>query len=181
MGKDFFSSHDAGPEWGTPAWIWKPLAEALDGFDLDPASGAEETPIAETCLTLDSSLPEPDNPYENADGLEAPWYGDVWVNPPYGRGFNNPWARRIASQAQNENVETVTALIPAATSTKRWHENDPPLSSADLFTFINGRVEFHGAGSDGGSFASVLLTWGDVPPAYLEALEEIGFTLKHQG
>lgn len=53
MSKDFYAEHDTGPEWGTPEWIWRPLSEALDGFDLDPASGAEPKPIAARRFTLD--------------------------------------------------------------------------------------------------------------------------------
>lgn len=94
-----YSSHDAGPEWATPEYIWRPLAEALGTakmstgvlgigsypvFDLDPASGCEEKPIATTCY----QLPE-------TDGLTEDWFGHVWVNPPYGREFNDPWAEKI--------------------------------------------------------------------------------------
>lgn len=100
------------------------------------------------------------------------------MNPPYGRSFNDPWAERIVKQARRPEVESVTALLAAATSTKRWHEGEAPLKEADLFTFINGRVQFIGAGDDGGSFASVILTFGDVPDEYVDELHNLGMVLK---
>lgn len=48
-------------EYATPPRIWRPLARAVDGFDLDAASGAEPTPIA------------PDRYTAEHDGLAQAW------------------------------------------------------------------------------------------------------------
>lgn len=47
----------------------------LGGIDLDPASSAlaNRTVEATTYYTI------------NDDGLDQPWSGRVWLNPPYGR------------------------------------------------------------------------------------------------
>jgi len=66
----------AGEEWGTPPGFVSPLAAALGGYDLDAASGAEPEPYADDQLTIED------------DGLTTPWYGRVWLNPPYGRKHN---------------------------------------------------------------------------------------------
>lgn len=157
-----YDDHDAGPEWGTPRHVWEPLAETLDGFDLDPASGAEPEPIAAERYTVED------------DGLAQPWFGDVWVNPPYGREFNPAWAEKIHTEAGHESVETITALVPASTDTQYFQNN---YAYADYFTFIEGRLEFIGAGDSKASFASVLVTYGDVPDAYLEVCDELGFVV----
>lgn len=158
-----YDSNDAGPEWGTPGYIWKPLAAALNGFDLDPASGAETEPIAEHLYT------------KKDDGLSKPWFGDVWLNPPYGREFNEKWAAYAHEQAEREPVRTLTALVPAATDTQ-WFQHH--YAHAEWLTFIEGRIEFDGAGDHPASFASVLCTWGAVPHAYMSALNALGFVAR---
>lgn len=153
-----YDDHNTGPEWGTPVWIWEPLAEALGGFDLDPASGAESEPIAETRFTV------------SENGLKREWFGDAWLNPPYGRQLNPKWADKVCSEV--ENVDSLTALVPASTDTQ-WFQSS--YATADTLTFIEGRVTFDGGGDNNASFPSVIATWGDVPPEYVDILHEHGF------
>lgn len=166
----FYDDLGAGTEWGTPQWIWQPLAETLDGFDLDPAAGAEEEPIATERLTIDD------------DGLAHDWWGDVWLNPPYGRKHNPVWARHVLAQLHQENVDTLTCLIPGSTSTD-WYQM--AYAKADCLTQIDTRVAFYvppdkrGNASDkqSASFASLLATFEcrrRVPEEYVAALEELG-------
>lgn len=159
----FYDNSDSGTQWATPQWIWHPLANALDGFDLDAAAGCEPTPIAATRYTPED------------DGLEQPWYGDVWLNPPYGRGHNKRWAEKAATEAQRETVDTITALVPDSIGSQWYQDN---YGTADLETHIRGRVRFLGAGDHPASFYSVLVTWGDVPDAYRDALHELGTVRK---
>jgi len=156
---DFYDEHDAGEQWGTPEWIWKPLAGALDGFDLDPASGAETIPIADTRYTVED------------DGLSQEWFGDVWLNPPYGRSFNRTWAEKAKSESHRESVDTLTALVPSSTGSNWFQET---YADADYMTHVSGRVQFHGAGDTSATFYNVIATWGDVPDEYIDALNEIG-------
>jgi len=161
---EFYDSHDAGVGWATPREYWEPLADALGGFDLDPASGAEATPIA-------------DDRYTVADnGLEQPWYGDVWVNPPYGRSENPAWASKASSEARREAVDTLTALVPNSTGARWFRDN---YAAAEYITHIDGRISFNDAGDDDAdagtaTFYNVLVTWGDVPEPYLDACSQLG-------
>ena len=74
-------------EWFTPAWVFDALGAA---FDLDPCTpGVEHTHVpAAHGYTLPTN-----------DGLRDPWCGNVWVNPPYGRGINR-WLDRCANHAE---------------------------------------------------------------------------------
>lgn len=154
----FYADSGAGVEWSTPGWIWRPLANALGGFDVDTASGAEGEPIA------DDQFTEADN------GLALPWYGDVWCNYPYGRDENEVWGKKIASEACREEVRTITALVPAAVGADWYQDNH---GTADIETFINGRVRFGGSDTDP-SFYSAIISYGDFPPEYIEALHSMG-------
>jgi phage N-6-adenine-methyltransferase len=158
-GSDFYDEHDAGEQWGTPEWIWRPLSGALGGFDLDPASGAETTPIADSRFTVED------------DGLAQSWYGDVWLNPPYGRSFNRKWAEKASQEAQRDSVDTLTALVPSSTGSNWFQET---YADADYMTHVSGRIQFNGAGDTSATFYNVIATWGDVTDEYIQALKEIG-------
>jgi hypothetical protein len=67
-------SHDRTPD-GKEEWLTDPkLIQALGQFDLDPCS-----PIVRPWDTASSHYTIEDN------GLAKPWFGRVWLNPPYGK------------------------------------------------------------------------------------------------
>ncbi len=53
------------------------------------------------------------------DGLQQPWTGRCWCNPPYGRALGL-WVHK-AWESSLEGA-TVVMLVPARTDTKWWHE-----------------------------------------------------------
>jgi ParB family chromosome partitioning protein len=66
-------------EWYTPADILEAAVEVMGGIDLDPASSdaqQAQAPVkASQYFTIENN------------GLERPWCGRVWLNPPYARGW----------------------------------------------------------------------------------------------
>ena|SRR5260221_9060647 len=62
-------------EWYTPARYIEAAREVLGTIDLDPAS----CEIANRTVKATRYYTKQDN------GLAQPWYGNVWLNPPYGR------------------------------------------------------------------------------------------------
>jgi len=156
-----FDSHDAGPEWGTPEWLVDPLADSIGGFDLDPAAGAEPKPYAKDRYTKED------------DGLAQDWYGDVWLNPPYGREFNEDFAKKTYEESRRDEVDSITALIPGSVETN-WFQDY--YGEADLLTFINGRVKFVGEKDMSPSFPSVIATYGleNLNGDYFDALDSLG-------
>lgn len=164
--KPYNSESNAGDEWGTPPWIVRPLADALGGFDLDPASGAEPEPYAEMRYTVEDN------------GLEQDWFGDVWLNPPYGRTENPTWGERAYEQAHTDRVDTLTALVPASTETN-WFQDY--YFTADYITFFDQRIQFIGAGDHGASFPNVIASFGDFPEGYFEVLHDFGVVVEVLG
>jgi hypothetical protein len=111
------SSRMKSDSWLTPPeWI-----SALGHFDLDPAC-------------------PPDMPWEtadcmhNANGLEIPWFGRVWLNPPFGREAVK-WLRKMVKHGNG------IALIPARTETAMFYEC--VWGIADAVCFVKGRPHFH--------------------------------------
>jgi phage N-6-adenine-methyltransferase len=158
------SESNAGVEWGTPPKYVLPLAKTIDGFDLDPASGAEPKPYAENRFTKEDN------------GLMKEWFGHVWLNPPYGRKENPKWAEKAHKEAFN--AESITALVPASTSTNWWQDR---YGKADVFCFVNGRIEFIGAGDNGASFANVICVFNaeNLPESYFDELNKMGSVMKN--
>ena len=104
--------------WLTP----RHLVEPLGPFDLDPC-GAPGWELAETTYLLE----------DGRDGLTEPWFGRVWLNPPYGKEYEPFLGRRVEHG-------TGTALLFARTETAVFHRLVWPAASALLF--LRGRVTF---------------------------------------
>jgi len=79
---------------------------------------------------------------EKEDGLKLPWYGSVFMNPPYGNNINK-WLEKAYNESQI-NAQFVVCLIPARTDTKWWH--DWVMKSAEI-RFIKGRLSFDDHGT----------------------------------
>jgi DNA N-6-adenine-methyltransferase (Dam) len=95
--------------WITPRWI----LDAIGRFDLDPA-GADPRPW--DCATTTYTK----------DGLSLPWYGRVFLNPPFNRYVVSEWICRLAAHGRG------TALLHARVETE-WFEPCWEHAAAVLF------------------------------------------------
>jgi hypothetical protein len=127
--------------------LWRPLDRHLGGFDLDPAAGCEPTPIAEERYTPED------------DGLSSPWFGTVWLNPPFSE--KTPWYRRLASQYRIGNVERAAAVSTVDPSADWFHEYT---STSDAVLFLDGRDWYLDHGSSP-SFSTMVGLWNPTPEA----------------
>lgn len=134
-------------------WLTPPaIIAALGVFDLDP------------CAPRQRPWPTAKRHYDKVmDGLQLPWRGRVWLNPPYGQDTLK-WMRLMA--AHNHG----TALIFARTETRVFFECVWPKASALLF--LRGRLRFFN--SDGtqsqfsGGAPSVLIAYGETDKLCLQ-------------
>jgi len=141
-----FNSHDRTE--GNDEWLTPPeLIKALGEFDLDPCSPIPEKRPWPTAKNHFSIL---DN------GLQQPWFGRVWCNPPYGSKAKY-W---LAKCAEYKNV---TALIFARTETQQFFNYI--WTKATSVCFIKGRIAFYditGKKRLSAGAPSVLITWNDI-------------------
>jgi hypothetical protein len=107
----------ASQQWITPRWI----LDALGPFDLDPAAA---DPRPWDCAQTNWST----------RGLTDPWFGRVWLNPPFDRRGVAYWARKLAQHG------TGTALLHARTEAE-WFE--PVWDTAQAILFLADRIHFH--------------------------------------
>jgi phage N-6-adenine-methyltransferase len=154
-------------EFATPPKIWRPLARAVDGFDTDPASGAEPTPIASTRYT------------KADDGLSKAWHGDVWLNPPWSTNGNGSakerWLTKARNEAKRAAVDRVVVIIPSETSAHWFHEH---VLAADAVCFVGpGRIPFQGEDRNP-SFALVIAVFGPVDDRLADVLDSLGAVVR---
>ena len=106
-------------EWLTPPELHAKLGQ----FDLDPCAPINRPwPTAKSHYTI------------NDNGLQQPWGGRVWMNPPYGREAA-AWLDRLADHGNG------IALIFARTETDMFFRH--VWEKADAVLFLRGRLHFH--------------------------------------
>ena len=134
-------------DWETPRWLVDEARRllGLNCFHLDPAADALNTKAIYYC--------GPGSEY-STDGLGEQWFGNVWLNPPYGRSIGR-WVEKAAQEVECGNAVSVCALLPARPDTKWWHDH---VSRASLVLLLKGRVKFEGAKSSA-PFPSALVVW----------------------
>lgn len=142
-------------DWYTPKWIF----DALDlTFDLDPCQPKDKIPW----------VPANEHYWEEIDGLAQPWYGMVWLNPPYGDLTPN-WLAKMHEHRQG------IALVFARTDTKWYHDY---CCKADAILFLKGRISFVdglGVTAKGGAGAgSMLVAWGNKSVEALRRMSKKG-------
>lgn len=128
----------------TTTWLTPPhIIEALGPFDLDPCAAPGWVTAREHYI-----LPQ--------DGLDLPWRGTVWLNPPYGAEVW-AWLARLAEHGNG------IALIFARTETAGFV--DEVWNKATGVLFLHGRLHFHrpdGTRAEANAGApSCLVAYGD--------------------
>jgi hypothetical protein len=118
------SSFEGNTSTGTDEWLTPPeIIKSLGVFDLDPCS-----PINRPWDTAIQHYTIVD------DGLMSPWFGRVWLNPPYGK-YTEFFMEKAVMHTN------CIALIFARTDT-RWFQR-LVLGKADAILFMAGRISFY--------------------------------------
>jgi hypothetical protein len=137
--------HHRGYRGATDEWLTPPaIIAALGPFDLDPCA-----PVQRPWDTATRHYTVKD------DGLSKPWFGRVWLNPPYGPQVGR-WLKRLAEHGDG------IALVFARTETEAFQQY--VWARADALLFLFGRLHFHEltgqvAANNAGA-GSVLIAYG---------------------
>ncbi|NSL93897.1 DNA N-6-adenine-methyltransferase [Acetobacter syzygii] len=158
MTKPHHATPGRSDEWYTPPEIFQAMGVE---FDLDPCQPEDGRAF----------LSVPADHYYTAqqDGLISPWYGFVWLNPPFG-GRNGvvPWLRKFMDHGDG------ICLVNALTSSGWFHDW---AHLADAMLFPRGKTKFvRPDGTCGASPANgvVLLACGQRGVAALERAQTNG-------
>jgi len=142
-------------DWYTPKWIF----DELDiKFDLDPCHPKQRIPW----------IPVEKHYSLEDDGLKSPWFGNVWLNPPYGKE-TSIWLEKM------HNHRNGIALVFARTDCQ-WYHNY--VTRADGLLFLKGRIRFvDGLGvtkGGGAGSGSMLISWGEANTNRLKQISDRG-------
>lgn len=116
-------------EWYTPKSILDPARMVLGEFDLDPASceAAQKRVKARRFYTKEQN------------GLTHPWYGCVWLNPPYERALISRFVSKLLVELASGRVTAAIMLVDNCTDTA-WFRK--AARAAAVICFTEGRIQF---------------------------------------
>lgn len=114
-------------EWYTRPEIIDLAREVLGEIDVDPASNniAQQWINSKTFYT------------EETNGLDKPWPGKVWCNPPYSTALLKRFTKKFLEEFNNGNMKEGIMLTNSGTDTA-W--NLPLQHGVQVYT--NGRISF---------------------------------------
>ena len=110
--------------WITPDWVIWALERKLGRFNLDPC-----------CTPESAKAPRILTPRDN--GLVHPWFGKVFMNPPYGKHVRL-WILKAISECLKGHAELVCCLLAVRTDTQWFF----PCYQAHEWVFFTGRIPF---------------------------------------
>lgn len=114
-------------EWGTPKEIVEAARRTMGSIDLDPATCAEaNNTVMATCAFT-----------KNDNGLDHPWFGNVWLNWPFGRKENPLWVYKLYQEWALGNAEQICCICYASTS-ETWFK----LLKMFPICYLDGRTNY---------------------------------------
>lgn len=152
-------------EWYTPPEFIEAARRVLGEIDLDPASSE----IANRIVGARAFYTKQD------DGLNKPWQGRVWMNPPYAASLIKQFAVKYEKHARAGDIGQGIVLVNNATETE-WFERFVSVSSAIVFPrsrvrFLDVNGEPKGAPLQG----QAIIYHGDNPQGFLDAFGAFGW------
>jgi hypothetical protein len=148
----------------TPDWVLELACRALGGIiDLDPCADPQRRVKARRHFTLVE------------DGLSEPWYGTVWLNPPY--SDTTTWLQHLHQYYAAGNVTAAIALLPVSVL---GNKGAVPIvnDACSAYTVLQGRLTFldseYKPHKGALAMSSVLLYFGGEPERFLGLTMEYG-------
>ena len=141
MPEEAYTDYDDSDNWYTPEKYINAVRAVMGSIDTDPASSlaAQQTVQATTYYTKETN------------GLDKPWCGRVWLNPPYSaRLITSFITKAIAEYEQGICTEAIILTNNYADTT--WFHS---LLSRYPVCFVRGRINFWRLGQH-----SVQNRWG---------------------
>lgn len=136
----------------TPDIVLERVVRVMGDIDLDPCADPDHAVPAVHHFSL------PDH-----DGLAEPWFGRVFMNPPYGKVIGE-WVDKFTAESIDQGI----ALVPARPDTQWWSWLSPyPVC------FVRGRLTFKG-NQDPAPFPSALFYRGKRKAKFAREFANLG-------
>lgn len=142
----------------TPKHILDAVIEVMGGISLDPCAETHDNP----------NVPAYRHYTKEDDGLTKPWYGQIYMNPPYGYAIRK-WVDKLSREYHHlEHVQEAIALLPARTDTK-WFK----VIQWRPVCFVRGRLKFSGA-ENSAPFPSAIFYFGQNEEKFKDVFWKFG-------
>ena len=163
-GKPHIAHSSGDNEWYTPEDYIERVRRVLGRIDLDPASCVEANKVvrAERFFT------------EEQDGLQQPWSGTVWMNPPYSQPEIRQFCDKLVEAYRASDVTGAVVLVNNATETG-WGQT--LLDAASAVCFPKGRLKFWHPDTSKGSTplqGQMVVYFGKDRDAFCNTFNEVG-------
>lgn len=161
------ANNSGNNEWYTPAEYVEAARTVLGNIDLDPASSllANEVVKADFIYTAEN------------DGLQAKWWGNVWMNPPYGSDLISRFCEKLITDYVSGEVDQAIVLVNNATETG-WFQL--LASYADCICFPKSRIKYWGENGQANSplQGQAFLYFGDNSKKFISTFGPFGFLVE---
>ncbi|GIV81801.1 MAG: hypothetical protein KatS3mg051_1155 [Anaerolineae bacterium] len=160
-------AHNSGNnEWYTPREYIEAARTVMGHIDLDPASNE----IANRVVRAESYYTAQTN------GLEQPWFGNIWMNPPFSSDLIGEFVQKFLLHWSNREVQQAIILVNNATET-RWFQKLGEHASA--FCFPAGRIKFWNPNCDTAAplQGQAVLYFGDNVSVFADVFAQFGLVL----
>ena len=117
-----------GDEWYTPAEYIEAARRIMGSIDLDPASCDEAQEVVKAAYYYT----------KQDDGLAMPWFGRVWLNPPYSTPLIRQFVTKLIEEHNAGNITEAVILTNNSSDTAWFHD----LLCRYPACFTRGRVQF---------------------------------------
>ena len=157
----------ANNSWGTPPCYIESARKVMGSIDTDPASNDEAQKIVKAMFYYT----------EEKSGLEQCWNGNVWLNPPYGRGLAKPFIKQVVKDYAVGDVTQAIVLLNSVYSSAWWKESEIARSCSAI-CLPNHRIAFinpdTGKPEKGNDREQIITYIGDNPDKFCEEFSQYG-------
>ena len=153
-------------EWYTPAKYIEAARAVMGSIDLDPASCA----LANEVVKADTYYTKENN------GLELPWYGNVWLNPPYSQRLGSKFVDKLIETYDNGEIKQAIMLLSSLSGDSRYFQ---PCWNY-LICMHRGRIHFYNGNSnkDSSRHGSLFVYIGSYEQRFTQIFSQFGTIVK---